>query len=924
MAITDINVTGYVFKGDGNPLEGATVELLETGTTTVEATYSGGTTAAGLWTFTETSLDTTYDVRTTSGTSKRLRMWADEITLKTVDVSQAKIRGTEGAAAPLYFFADQADDAGDSWRIQASASDTLAIGSDKNTAGTIIDYLTITNGANAAASVVALGGDLTVGDDLSLTSDSAVFNMGAGNDFTITHDGSQGATLAGAPIAVNSTGALTLDSSTDITLDAGGADIFLKDDGTLFGTLNNNSGELLIKSSSSGTTAATFTGANVVFAGTVDATTGFTIGSTVITDDSIVMTPSANDTVTLTASANGAFSLVTVDNAATDAAISVVADGTFIAQGTTVTLDANQDVVLSADGGNVTMDDGTITIFDFDVDNTTLTIHDDQDTGDKAVISMAQHGALSIVTTDDDAAAADFTIDADGEIVIDAADAAGTIFKIAGTAQLSVIDGSILPTTDSDIDLGSSSYQFKDAYIHGTLEADAITVGGTNVVTGGVITTLGTISVGVWEGTDVGVAHGGTGASSLIDGGVLLGSGTGAITAMTALSDSQMIVGNGTTDPVAESGATLRTSIGVGTGDSPQFTDLTLTDDLLLTSDGAVINFTDGGSTGAITLTHANDELTLKSGAGNTLLGIDAASGSESILRFREGGTDKFQLVNAPGSNWLAFYNHQSGGGDVWRVRDGQDDLEVVQRLFINENANAEMTQGITINQGANDDEILAFKSSDVTHTATGSQAGATQDDTYGNVQKRGDATGGLFIRGYSSANEGVVVEGFSTTDNADKTTGAGAAVMLVANKITSNERGAQGANANIVSFITYNTTRFIFDAEGDFHYDGSLTAFADEFDDAHLVRALDYVREAKGTKGLIRSKWDDFVKYSENTLIELGILGDTIENGGLINMTGLQRLHNSAIWQGYVRQQEMQERIEVMETKLLALQEAN
>jgi hypothetical protein len=33
-----------------------------------------------------------------------------------------------------------------------------------------------------------------------------------------------------------------------------------------------------------------------------------------------------------------------------------------------------------------------------------------------------------------------------------------------------------------------------------------------------------------------------------------------------------MIVGDGTTDPVAESGATLRTSIGVGTGDTPQFT----------------------------------------------------------------------------------------------------------------------------------------------------------------------------------------------------------------------------------------------------------------------------------------------------------------------------------------------------------------
>tara|TARA_R110001599_G_scaffold67850_8_gene191346 strand:+ start:6710 stop:9076 length:2367 start_codon:yes stop_codon:yes gene_type:complete len=77
-------------------------------------------------------------------------------------------------------------------------------------------------------------------------------------------------------------------------------------------------------------------------------------------------------------------------------------------------------------------------------------------------------------------------------------------------------------------------------------------------------------------GTDLAVEYGGTGASTFIDGGILLGSGTGAITAMAVLADGEMIVGDGTTDPVAESGATLRTSIGVGTGDSPQFTGLDL------------------------------------------------------------------------------------------------------------------------------------------------------------------------------------------------------------------------------------------------------------------------------------------------------------------------------------------------------------
>ena len=50
---------------------------------------------------------------------------------------------------------------------------------------------------------------------------------------------------------------------------------------------------------------------------------------------------------------------------------------------------------------------------------------------------------------------------------------------------------------------------------------------------------------------DLTVANGGTGAGTFTDGGVLLGSGTGALTAMAALADGAIIVGDGVTDPVA-------------------------------------------------------------------------------------------------------------------------------------------------------------------------------------------------------------------------------------------------------------------------------------------------------------------------------------------------------------------------------------
>ena len=68
------------------------------------------------------------------------------------------------------------------------------------------------------------------------------------------------------------------------------------------------------------------------------------------------------------------------------------------------------------------------------------------------------------------------------------------IFRAGAADQIVLKDGVLEPVTDDDVDLGSSSKQFKDGYFDGTLEADAITIGGTNILTGGIITTLGSIA----------------------------------------------------------------------------------------------------------------------------------------------------------------------------------------------------------------------------------------------------------------------------------------------------------------------------------------------------------------------------------------------------------------------------------------------
>ena len=45
------------------------------------------------------------------------------------------------------------------------------------------------------------------------------------------------------------------------------------------------------------------------------------------------------------------------------------------------------------------------------------------------------------------------------------------IFRAGGADQVKLIDGVLQPVTDSDVDLGTSSLEFKDAFFDGTVTA---------------------------------------------------------------------------------------------------------------------------------------------------------------------------------------------------------------------------------------------------------------------------------------------------------------------------------------------------------------------------------------------------------------------------------------------------------------------
>ena len=95
----------------------------------------------------------------------------------------------------------------------------------------------------------------------------------------------------------------------------------------------------------------------------------------------------------------------------------------------------------------------------------TVTYQDGDGTYDFA-LAAAQTTITSLFATD-------IKIGEDDQTKIDFETADEIHFYAANAHQVKLVDGAIVPVTDNDIDLGTSSLEFKDAYFDGTVTSDA-------------------------------------------------------------------------------------------------------------------------------------------------------------------------------------------------------------------------------------------------------------------------------------------------------------------------------------------------------------------------------------------------------------------------------------------------------------------
>jgi len=248
------------------------------------------------------------------------------------------------------------------------------------------------------------------------------------------------------------------------------------------------------------------------------------------------------------------------------------------------------------------------------------------------------------------------------------------------------------------------------------------------------------------------------------------------------------------------------------------------------------------------------------------------------------------------------------GGAEKLRIKSS--------KVWIGDTCNANQGAGITINQLDLDNEILAFKSSDVAHCISG----VAENDTYGEFKKAAAAGGGLQITGLSETSNIPMLFQAHSKVMVDCSNGTSATGMFTFN--TNEDNGAMTNCANIVVFREGGNTRFIFDGEGDAYADVQFTTF-DDYNDIELLRGVHGVLVPCYKERFGQDMMYNLCHYTNMKLIGKDSVHweeqpcGKMEHRGMINFTSLAMLHHSTIIQMY---DQLTTRLDGLETQLKSL----
>ena len=253
------------------------------------------------------------------------------------------------------------------------------------------------------------------------------------------------------------------------------------------------------------------------------------------------------------------------------------------------------------------------------------------------------------------------------------------------------------------------------------------------------------------------------------------------------------------------------------------------------------------------------------------------------------------------GANTKNFYFANSGdalniglGNDAWTAVTDYLKIRAGGKILINDVDNAFSTIGLTINQGASDDEILTLKSSDVVQQMTN----VSEADTFGLFKKIIAAKGGLRIIGLTEDNEAFQIIGGVAFDTAIRSTAAIAPVEIDSGlNDGAGNLAVNAANQNMLAVRNWGTTRFILDTDGDSHQDvGTAWTNFDEDDDAALLQ--DLALSVSQEHDPIHEEFSDFLKYNREMLTKAKLVDFNDDGHHFVNMSKLTMLLTGAVRQ--------------------------
>ena len=310
------------------------------------------------------------------------------------------------------------------------------------------------------------------------------------------------------------------------------------------------------------------------------------------------------------------------------------------------------------------------------------------------------------------------------------------------------------------------------------------------------------------------------------------------------------------------------------------------------------------------------DELIIES-SGDAGLSILTGTSNSGHIMFGDSGDNNIGKIQ---------YNHDNNGMFFF--------TNATQNLKIGSDGKVGVVEPnpdsfLCITQGADDAAIMSFKSSDVAHGIT-SQA---ETDTYGIIKKVVAAQGGVLIHGITEGTTGVELHGTAIAGNVYDGEATNTPCIVEATGTQNDASGtpaniqAVGADNNIFGVTNDGGVQFIVKGDGEIFSNQSATVGTyDAYDDAQLVRASDLFH----TKGVIDSKFDKFVKYNKKDLMDARLIGrekdkdDNWKSTSFVNLSGMSRLHNGAIWQQYEKHQQLLEAVYDLAKEAVGEKKAN